>query len=926
MPDSPSPRGAGREAPLPRIYCLTPSPRTERRRRMERRLGHHGLLERTRFVDTVTIDLANDGSERWKELASAACFASHLKAMRLVLSDPEGAERGGIVCEDDVLLHDEFPQRARAVLDNLPGDAPLCALGYFLRHWDAGFRWAGRDPGRHNVCPLVARVHFGAHMYWISPRHARSVLARYGAHDVHELPNVVERITHDSGGYVAWPSLALQDVIDSTIRPADELGPHVEGQAEWDYTDYDDGEDGEHRSPLARVSPPARPSVRLVMIVRDEAAVIERCLASARPLIDSWTICDTGSADGTPERIEALLADLPGELHHRPWRDFGANRTELLELAAPGADYLLLADADMTVEGRGPLPRLRADAYLARYDGSLSYAVPRIVRASRRWWYEGSTHEYLATEGEFSQEMLETLVVHHHGDGGRRHEKFERDRRLLERDLEADPDDQRATFYLAQTLRDLGDDEGAIELYRRRVELGGWDEEVFYAAFQAGVLTGRRDPAAALALLVDAFERRPSRAEPLHELARICRSQGWHRSAHLFARRGLDIPVPGDVLFVHRDVYEWGMLFEYSIAAYWAGDPRAALEANDRLLTSGALPADVEQSVRENRRYCLDALPHGDHQEPLAGRVELLEALAPSLEVAEVRLEVDPPWPQFNPSIAADGEGFAMIVRTASYRLLDDGRYAFLEPDGLIRTLNYLVALDRDLGIASVRAMRDEAEGLPAVEASVQGYEDCRLFRAHGRWMALATVRDRDPSERCRVALLHLEGDRFTRLHLLEGPTPDRHEKNWMPFVRGDEVRIVYTCGPTVIFACDTATGALRTVAHHDDAPAEAGAFRGGSQGLALDDGFLFVVHEAFDLGGRRRYVHRFVRLDAEGRVQAYSRRWTLTSQPVEICAGLARRGDELLLSFGAGDAVAGLALVSEAEALALLEPPGRDA
>ena len=129
-----------------------------------------------------------------------------------------------------------------------------------------------------------------------------------------------------------------------------------------------------------------RPQISLTMIVRDEAAVIERCLRSLRPLIDAWTICDTGSHDATPEIVERVLADVPGELHRRPWQDFGHDRGELLELAADSADYLLLVDADMTLEWRGPLICLTADAYLLRHRGDPEYAVPRLVRTDRRWW------------------------------------------------------------------------------------------------------------------------------------------------------------------------------------------------------------------------------------------------------------------------------------------------------------------------------------------------------------------------------------------------------------------------------------------------------------------------------------------------------------------------------------------------------------
>ena len=62
---------------------------------------------------------------------------------------------------------------------------------------------------------------------------------------------------------------------------------------------------------------PRRPTVCLSMIVKNEAPVIRRCLASVCPLIDSWVIIDTGSNDGTQEIIREYLRDIPGELHER---------------------------------------------------------------------------------------------------------------------------------------------------------------------------------------------------------------------------------------------------------------------------------------------------------------------------------------------------------------------------------------------------------------------------------------------------------------------------------------------------------------------------------------------------------------------------------------------------------------------------------
>jgi tetratricopeptide (TPR) repeat protein len=344
------------------------------------------------------------------------------------------------------------------------------------------------------------------------------------------------------------------------------------------------------------------------MIVKDEAGVIERGLRSVRDLIDCWVICDTGSTDGTQTLVGQALEGIPGELHEREWVNFGQNRSELLDLARSKADYLLLLDADMTVTYQGAdLQNLSADSYMLRHAEDPEYWVKRLVRGGRHWWYVGATHEYITTDEPDHTENLGAIVIHHHVDSGTRADKFKRDLRLLVSELGRDPDNARTVFYLAQTLRDVGRLDEAIRLYRRRSTMGGWPEEVFYALYQVGVLAaraGHRDEA--VAALFNAWSGRPERAEPLYELARMFRESEEYHAAHLVSERGIRLRIPGDSLFVHRWMYEWGLLFEYSIAAYWVGQPSAALQACDRLLQMPQLPEHYRTQTEINRSYCLD--------------------------------------------------------------------------------------------------------------------------------------------------------------------------------------------------------------------------------------------------------------------------------------------------------------------------------
>ncbi|MFD3723161.1 glycosyltransferase [Streptomyces sp. NPDC058674] len=374
-----------------------------------------------------------------------------------------------------------------------------------------------------------------------------------------------------------------------------------------------------------------KPTICLCMIVKNEAAVIERCLSSVRGLIDTWVISDTGSTDGTHDLIRRALHGIPGELHEEPWVDFGHNRSLNIAHAAGRADYLLLLDADLVLRQDGPLPDLTADSYMLRHEGTTEYRIKRLVRGELPWRYVGVTHEYLTCDRDDQaeeQRNLDALVIEDFADGGSRHDKFERDARLLGAELERDPSNTRTVFYLAQTMRDMGDTAAAIRLYEQRAAMGGWDEEVYYALFQAGVLhAGSGDWPAAMDALSRAWETRPARLEACYELVAGLRVAGRHHTAHALAASVLDRPTPDDLLFVQPWVYRWGLLFEYSVTAYWVGDTTASLRACDRLLALPDLPEPYRRHTLANREFARNRLPSArtpltappPEQDPAAG-------------------------------------------------------------------------------------------------------------------------------------------------------------------------------------------------------------------------------------------------------------------------------------------------------------------
>ena len=490
--------------------------------------------------------------------------------------------------------------------------------------------------------------------------------------------------------------------------------------------------------------------------------------------------------------------------------------------------------------------------------------------------------------------------VVHHADGGSRSTKFERDRNLLELTLSEQPDDPRTLFYLAQTLETLGDHERAADLYERRSVLGGFAEEAWFASLRAAVLRSRVHAAMGLGQLLVCWQRRPSRLEPLHEIAELCAQHGWWHVAHAVTAAGLETARPDDILFVHRWLYD------------------------------GGLRADHERTCRALGRPIPGTVTTAPEPE-----VVTLEALLPAVHFAQVVLEPAPPWPQFNPSIASNDDGFAMVVRTANYHLVD-GRYHFLDDRGsptserIVQTRNYFVSLDGKLTPTDVREIRDRS-GRATHTTDVRGLEDYRLFRWRNGWWAVATSRDSNASATARVLLLELD----TRSHEvvdvvsaveLPAPSPTRHEKNWTPFVADDGVlRLMYGWHPRRVLRWDGELHECDDEVHERDderepAPQSPPEWRGSSQGVRVDDGWLFVVHEVTQIAAGRRYTHRFVLLSDDGQVRS-SPPFSLTSTPVEFAAGLALRGVDVVVSFGVNDALAALVSAPLADVLAMVLP-----
>lgn len=196
----------------------------------------------------------------------------------------------------------------------------------------------------------------------------------------------------------------------------------------------------------------------LVMIARDEARCIQRCLHSVRAHVDSILVLDTGSSDDTA----AIARRAGARVAHFDWcDDFAAARNTALQMA--DADWSLVLDADeWLVNGADALRGLRdsapstvgvirVDSLYGADEASASCSTSWLSRVLPRGArYGGRVHEQ--PDAAWPRRRLGIVVRHDGYLDARMHPKRGRNERLLRVALAERQDDAYLHYQLGKDL------------------------------------------------------------------------------------------------------------------------------------------------------------------------------------------------------------------------------------------------------------------------------------------------------------------------------------------------------------------------------------------------------------------------------------------------------------------------------------------
>ena len=636
--------------------------------------------------------------------------------------------------------------------------------------------------------------------------------------------------------------------------------------------------------------------IALNMIVKNESKIITRLFDSVLPLIDTYCICDTGSTDNTVEIIEQYFAEknIRGKIVREPFRDFAHNRTVALNACEDtDADWILLMDADMKlrIPENTDIARIKSKIaqhtahYLFQGSDHFFYKNVRIVKNRHAKSYESVTHEYIqlpdtTTYGKFEKDEL---FIEDIGDGGSKADKFERDVRLLLKGLEDKPDNDRYTFYLASSYRDGGYTEEAIKYYKKRVDLGGWYEEIWYSYYAIGNCYQRLgNMESAIYYWVMAYNVIPKRMENLYKVVNHYRNLGKNELAYAYYRIADEqrklLPQTPDFLFVENDVYDYKLDYELSIIGYYCNPHKYDLS-----------------------KICMQILAKSSIEDWMTGNIlSNYKFYSPKMaNFAKNQCEYQPKistegFYSSTPSIVFYDNQFVVNIREVNYWINDQGGYDQREN---IVTNNYLYRFP------SIDAVFESAPDPKSrffknftynttLDNLYVGVEDVRLFSYGGK---LLYNGNRGLGYHT-IVVEH--GD--VNLGISELLTVEKQaqiEKNWTLFEASNgEFRCVYHWYPLQIGeirgsniinkSTATRTGGVLNIQTAIETPEFFKQVRGSTNGVRVCDEVWFICH-LVSYEDRRFYYHVIVVLDPVTYVvRRYSRLFTFEGEKVEYTLG----------------------------------------
>jgi tetratricopeptide (TPR) repeat protein len=653
-----------------------------------------------------------------------------------------------------------------------------------------------------------------------------------------------------------------------------------------------------------------KPTLCLNMIVKNESRIIKRLFDSVLPIIDSYCICDTGSTDNTVQLIEEYFREKgkPGKIVQEPFKNFCHNRNFALQSCVGMSDYVLLLDADMVLEIKSFDKSILNSAMsfnILQGNESFYYQNLRIVKNNGLYNYVGVTHEYIDVPKNNTTINIEKnmLFISDIGDGGAKNDKFERDVRLLLDGIKEDPNNARYYFYLANSYFDSGKFQEAIQYYKKRIEFGGWQEEVWYSYFRLGMCYKNIDNFGdALKYWLEGYDFYPDRLESIYEIIKQYRFDSKHKLCMLFyklAKDVLDKKLNRDnYLFLHNDVYTYKIDIEYTIFSAYLGNKNIDNEVVtifnkcnyeneiNNLLSNMKF---YKQILQKNNTFVVD---NSVYHEINGEKIKFISSSSCLIH---------------NPN----NNGYLMNVRYVNYHITNTGAYENCEKH--IITINQFVEFDKDFKVLNTNWMNLEYDGRLYI-----GVEDVKIYYDNYKndLMYIGTGYHSNN----KIGIVSGKYDTTSKsfqINELKQTFKDTNcEKNWVFVDYNNETHIVYEWYPLKI--CKLEENNQITLVETKNMPKFFNRVRGSSCGyvynkkigennngnisIGITESEIWFINHIVSYESPRHYYHIISVFDSNMNLLRYSAPFKFDGDPIEYSLSIIVEDERVLINYSNWD------------------------
>jgi hypothetical protein len=633
-------------------------------------------------------------------------------------------------------------------------------------------------------------------------------------------------------------------------------------------------------------------SVKIIVtiMIKNEEKIIKRCIENCLCIADAICISDTGSTDNTVNILNEYTPTLniPTKLSQHTWKDFGHNRSKSFIEAQlfcktlkwdPDKTYSLLLDADMKFVMTKDFDKnsLSVNGYIIKQKNPvIEYYNTRFIKIGFPWKCIGVTHEYWAGTG---CEKLDTIYIDDIGDGGCKDDKFIRDEKLLRKGLEDEPDNYRYMFYLAQTLKDVGKTTESIEMYKKRIEAGGWYEEVWFSMYTISKLYFSLGNLTEMEYWgMKAYDFNKNRSENIYFLTKIFREKAHHYKAWHYLQIGIKIPLPKEMLFVETQVYQHLFLYEKNILNYYVN----YLDKNNNLIEMVNYYNNFEQNLYNNFQFYVQQISLKSNR--ILDFKEIGDYIPSSTSILK----------QYN--------NYVLNVRYVNYRIQPDGSYhamnnGILKDNNTVKTRQFTLLVDSDF-----KSLTELTEILPDFEKTynsrVQDIEDLRLYKYNNKikWIGMSTDYSHDGKIRQVIGDYDFESKKLKNHVSIESPENSDCEKNWIPLGNED---FIYKWHPYTVGKIEN-NKFIKTL--EQDTPKIFERFRGSSN-IVEYNSYLWTITHMVLYTKPRKYYHQLMKLNKETKkVESYSLPFYFKRNHIEYCLGIEIKNDILYAIFSEND------------------------